>query len=150
MFLDALLTLSDGQAVADTDAYSTITIDFGNVTPKRRVGAGEPMSVIVVVDVAAAGDGSPASLTDTFDFALVESANANLGSHTDLITRVLPGASLVAGSVWEFPLPLDGPTKRYVGMRYELGSGDTINVSAYAMPRSMVQAYLAYAKNYAV
>lgn len=148
MILDALLQLSDAQALTSSDDYSTNTIDFGNVTPKRRVGAGEPLSAVVVIDVAAAGDGG--SLTNAFDIALVESANENLGSHVDIITRVIPASLLVAGAMFEFPMPCDKPALRYVGMRYELGADDTLTVSTYVMPRSMVQAWMAYRKNYSV
>jgi hypothetical protein len=148
MILDKLLQLSVAQDVVDTDAYSTNTIDLDDPTVKNRIGTGEPMSVVVVVTTAAAGDS--ASFTDTFDFIFVESINANLGSHVEVIKRRIPGASLVAGYMFEVPIPIGTPAKQYCGMRYEIGSGDTVSVSAYMVPREHVQAFLAYAKGYAI
>lgn len=151
MVLDALLQLSDAQAVTSADAYSTNTVDLGDVTPKREVGTGEPLALIVTVDVAAAGDGAPASFTDTFDFMAVQSANANLSSHDVMIQRRVAGADLVAGAVIILPLPPGRPTKRYIGARYELGTDDTITVSAWFAPYNMV-AHLAkaYRKGYVI
>jgi hypothetical protein len=150
MFLDALAKFSEAQAITSADAYSDYAYDNHNTTPKRNTGAGEPLSVIVIVTTAATGDGASATMTDTFDISLIESANADLSSHVDIITRIIPGASLRAGAAFEFPLPFDKPDLRYIGMRYELGTDDTISVSAYLVPRSFAQAYLAYAKNYTV
>jgi hypothetical protein len=44
MILDSLLKLSAAQQVT-ADAVSGNTIDFGLVTPKRKVSTGEPMVV---------------------------------------------------------------------------------------------------------
>lgn len=148
MILDSLLQLSSAQAVTAAAAYSTNTVDLGNVTPKRRIGTGRGMSLMLVVTTAAAGDSG--SFTNTFDFIAVQSANANLSSHDEIIKRRIAGASLVAGAVFEIPLPSDTPTKQYVGVRYELGTGDTVSVSAFLVARDDVAAFLAYAKNYAV
>jgi hypothetical protein len=151
MILDALTQLSDAQAVTSADAYSTNTIDLGATTPVRQIGDGEPLALVVSVDVAAAGDGTPASFTDTFDFILVESANANLSSHTEVIKRRVPGAQLTAGAVVIIPIPPGKPTKRYIGARYELGTDDTITVSAFIAPMSFVQVMAkAYAKGYVI
>jgi hypothetical protein len=147
MILDDLLQVSDAQAVSAA-AYSTDTVDLGATTPARRIGAGAGLSAIIVVTVAAAGDS--ASMTDTFDFLVVQSANANLSSHSTIIQRRIPGAQLTVGSVWEIPIPADRPTARYLGVRYEPGTGDTVTVDAYFVPRDHVQAFIAYAKGYAV
>lgn len=150
MILDAFTRLSDGQAVTDADAYSTNTIDLGDVTPKRVVGDGEPLALVITVDVAAAGDGSPASFTDTFDFMAVESVNADLSAHTVMAQRRVPGAELVAGALIVVNIPPGRPLKRYVGARYELGSGDTITVSAWLLPLSFIPRLVSYAKGYTI
>jgi hypothetical protein len=151
MVLDALLQLSDAQAVTSADAYSTNTIDLGATTPVRQIGDGEPMALIISVDTAAAGDGSPASFTDTFDFLAVQSANANLSSHTVMAQRRVPGAQLTAGAVVIVNIPPGRPTARYIGARYELGTDDTITVSAWLAPLSFVQVLAkAYAKGYVI
>lgn len=148
MILDALLQLSDAQAVTSADAYSTNTIDLGDVTPKRQVGDGEPLALVVTVDVAAAADG--ASFTDTFDFMAVQSVNANLSSHDVMAQRRIPAAELVAGAVIVVPIPPGRPTKRYIGARYELGTDDTITVSAWVLPMSFVFKLKAYARGYVI
>jgi len=151
MILDALLQLSDAQAVTSADAYSTNTIDLGNVTPKREIGSGEPMALLINVTTAAAGDGTPASFTDTFDFMLVQSVNANLSSHTVIAQRRVAGALLTAGALVVIPIPPGTPTARYLGARYELGTDDTITVDAWIAPMSFVPVLAkAYAKGYVI
>lgn len=151
MIHDSLLQLSDAQAVTSADAYSTNTIDLGSTTPVREIGSGEPMALLVNVTVAAAGDGTPASFTDTFDFMVVQSDNANLSSHDVVIQRRVPGAQLTAGALVIVPIPPGRPTKRYLGARYELGTDDTITVDAWIAPLSFVQALAkAYPKGYVI
>ena len=148
MILDKLLQLSNAQAVTDADAYSTNTFDCGDVTPKRQIGDGEPLAICIVVTTAAGNSGG--SFTNTFDFIAVQSVNANLSSHDEMVKRRIPAAELVVGAVVVLDIPIGRPTKRYIGARYELGTGDTITVSAYIIPRSFVPAFIAYANGYAV
>lgn len=151
MVLDALLQLSSAQDVTSADAYSTNTIDLGATTPVREIGSGEPMALLVNVTTAAAGDGTPASFTDTFDFMVVQSANENLSAHDVIVERRVPGAQLVAGALIIIPIPPGRPTKRYLGARYELGTDDTISIDAWIAPLSFVQTIAkAYAKGYVI
>ncbi len=146
--LDALTMLSDGQAVTDTDAYSTNTIDLGDVTPNRSIGDGEPLAIVVTVDV---GPAEPAgSLTDAFDFIAVESVNANLGSHAVMCQRRVAAALLTAGAMVVLPIPPGLPTSRYIGARYEVGTGDTITVSAHLVPLSFISKLKTYARGYVI
>lgn len=147
MRLDAQLQLSDAQAVTSADAYSTNAVDLGAATPARDIAAGEPMAVMVTVDVAAAGDGG--SMTDTFDLMAVNSPNANLSSHVELCKRRVAGALLVAGAIVILPLP-PMMNYRYLGARYELGTDDTITVSAWVTPLSFISKLRAYAKGYVI
>lgn len=148
MFLDFLAQLADAQAVTDTDAYTTNTYDLGTATVARRVGDGEDISLIFVVTTAAAGDS--ASFTNNFDFMFVQSANANLSSHDVMVQRRIPGAQLTVGAIVELVCPAGRPTLRYIGGRAELGSGDTVSLDAYLLLTQQVQAFVAYAKGYAV
>lgn len=138
MILDAGEQLASALAVTDTDAYTTYSKDFGNVTPKRNVGTGEPLCIVFVVVVAAAGS------TDTTDLILVQSANASLASEDQLIKRRIANASLTAGSIWPIDIPQGYPTKRYLGGRVELGTGDTLTVDCYLLPRSAVDGFKQY------
>ena len=148
MLIDKLLKLGNAQDVTDADAYTTDVIDFGNPTVKRRVGNGEPLSLVFVVTTAPAGDS--ASITDTIDFIAAQSVNENMSSHDEIIKRRVPASELVAGKVVEIPLPIDRPTKRWFAGRVELGTGDTISVTSFLIPRDQVPAFVAYSKGYAI
>ena len=66
MFIDALLMLSDSQALTGTAAVvSANTIDLGNPTVKRDIASGEPMVLVVTVEVALAGT-TPGSRSTRF------------------------------------------------------------------------------------
>lgn len=145
MFLDALLMLSDAQALTAT-ALSTNTIDLGNPTVSRRIGTGEPMVLAVQVDVAAdftTGD-------ETYSVQIVSSAAAALTSPTVLAQFTLTAAQLAAGKKFSLPVPAGMPGQRYLGVNYVLGgTTPTVTVTASIMPRSMAEAeYTYYPKGY--
>jgi len=146
MFVDSLLRLSDAQAVT-SDAASTNTIDLGNVTPKRGIGTGEPMEVVLTVDVAAdhtTGD-------ETYEFQFIQSANADLSSPDILELRVIAAADLSAGSVHHLPIPKGAITKRYVGVFYNTGgTTPTVTVTADLVPQSFAEARATYAGGFTV
>lgn len=130
MILDAYAELASSQAVTSS-AYTTYSYDLTGPTPKRNVGAGEPLALLFTVDVAAA------TSDDTIDLQIVTSANANLTSDIDLASWRIAGASLTAGSKWVIPFPKGNNLyKRYVGGRVEVGTGDSLTISAYIIPLS--------------
>jgi hypothetical protein len=138
MFLDAYNLLSDAQAVT-ADAYSTNTIDLGASSPARQIGDGEPMAVVFTVDVALAGT------TPTIVFNVVDSANANLSSHTVLVASKSYSA-LAAGAQVVLPIPPGLPTARYLGAYYDVGgTTPTITLTAALMPLSMIDKRKDYA-----
>ncbi len=144
MFLDALLLLSDAQAVT-ADAVSTNTIDLSNVTPKRRVGTGESITVFFSVDVAA----DFTTTDETYAFQVIASASADLSSPTVLQQRTLTAAQLVAGAKFVVDVPIDQPQLRYLGVNYDVGgTTPTITVTACVVPSDFVDAWMAYAKGY--
>lgn len=140
MLADNLCKLADGLAVTDSDAYTTYSVDLGNVTPKREVGTGEPLCLVYSVGVAAAGS------TDTSIFKCVSATSADLSSGTLIVSqRTIANASLTAGSRHVVSIPPGSVTQRYIGGRVELGSGDTITVDCHLMPESMVGIFTNYA-----
>jgi hypothetical protein len=150
MFLDAFLLLSDAQAVS-VDAVSTNTIDLGNPTVKNRIGSGEPMAILITVDVSA--DGTTGD--ETYAFEVIQSANANLSSADVLVRRAfLAGqhTQLVAGTRLVLGVPPGTPTKRYLGVNYDVGgTTPSITVTAALMPQSMAEESVThYAKGYTV
>jgi hypothetical protein len=143
MILDSYCKLSDGQAATTADtSYSDYSFDCGSITPKRDIGNGEPMAIVVSVT------GSAATVSaDTFTFTAITSTSA-----TDLSTgvkelckRLIPGASLTAGSRHVFPIPPGSVDQRYIGMRYVLGSGDAVTVDADLVPMSFIGIQTKYA-----
>jgi hypothetical protein len=147
MFLDALGVVSDAQAVV-ADAPSTNTIDLGNVTPKREVGTGEPIGFGFSVDVAA----DIANADETYEFQVIQSANADLSSPDILAARSIAGATLVAGYQFFMEVPVGTPTKRYLGVYFNVGgTTPSITVTAWLTLRSLFSILAkSYAKNYSV
>lgn len=140
MIQDNQALLADAQAFSST-GYTTNTYD--TAVASADVGVGEPLALVWTVDTAAdAGTGD-----ETYQFQVVQSANANLSSHdvlsqtdTSFITR----ATLVAGYQLVQPIPA-GKSKRYLGGRAVLGgTTPSITVTCSIMPLSMVQNFKAY------
>lgn len=146
MFIDSLGLLSDAQAVAAT-AVSTNTIDLGDVTPKREVGSGEPLAMVVCVDVAAdatTGD-------ETYQFNFVSDDAAALSSVTVLAERLISRTLLTAGSIHVVPVPPGTPSERYIGAQYVLGgTTPSITVTTFLTLQSMLQMFKAYADGFTV
>lgn len=145
MFTDALLLVSDAQAITAT-GYSTNTIDLGNPTVKRQIGTGEAIGFAITVDVAAdatTGD-------ETYEFQVVQSDNANLSSHDVIASRTITAANLALGKKHFIPIPPGTPTKRYIGVRAVLaGTTPSITFTAALQPQSMFSVEpVAYAKGY--
>lgn len=150
MFLDALLLVSDAQALTAT-ALSTNTIDLSLTAPIRRIGDGEPVGFGMIIDVGAdftTGD-------ETYAFQVIQSATANLASATILSARsIVPTASpatslLAAGKSYFFGVPPGTPTQQFIGLNYVLGgTTPTITVTSWLTLQSMMDKLQTYAKGY--
>lgn len=146
MFVDSLLLLSDAQAFT-SDAATTNTIDLGNVTPKNNLGDGEPMCMVIQVDVAA----DYTTANETYEFQFIQSVNADLSSPDILVQRTIVAADLTAGSIHYLPIPPGAVTKRYVGGYYNGGgTTPTITATIFLQPQSMIERRKDYAKGYTV
>lgn len=148
MILDILARLADAQAFTAADEKTTDKYDAGNPAVKRRIGTGTRLSVMFVITTAAAASGG--SFSASAEFRALEDTVADLSTATTIISRLIPGASLPVGTIVELPLPVGTPTKRFLGGQVVLGVGDTLSADAFIVPSDHVQAFLAYAKNYAV
>lgn len=127
MYVDALLLVSDAQALSAT-GFSTNTIDLSSVSPARDIAVGEQMGWGITVDVAA----DTSSGDETYTFQAVQSANANLSSPDVLAQIAIARATLVAGYGFFLPYPEGQITKRYIGLQYTLGgTTPTITVTAF-------------------
>jgi Bbp16 len=131
MFVDALTLLSDGQQVT-ADAVSTNTIDFGNVTPKRKIGAGEPMGVQVSITAIGTNSGS-AKLT------VITSSAANLGTSPTIVGELdLATADIAAGKTYVIAISNGVDVQRYFGMNYDITGVVDFTVKAHMAPLAML------------
>lgn len=143
MFIDAQLLFSDAQAVT-ADATSTNVVDLGI---GRNLFDGEPMAVVITVDVAADGT----TTDETYEFEVHTDDNAALSSSTQLIAQAIGYASLTAGSTHVIPVPVGVALERYLGVKYDVGgTTPSITVTAFLQPLSMVQKYKSYADGFTI
>lgn len=137
MIMDALLLFSDAQAVT-ADAGSTNTVDLGAV---RNVGVGEPLYVVLIVDVAMTDASSNSTCTVTLEGDSTDSFTpdasqtlftipALTAAGTKYIARVAPD---LAGNY------------RYMRLKYTMANGDLSTGSFTAGIVHGVDAYKAYA-----
>lgn len=135
MITDNQELLSDAQAIT-ADAASTNIRDFGG---DFDIGRGEPMAVVVQIDVAAditTGD-------ETYTFVLQTDDNSGFASPTDIMSRTIAASGLTAGS--RFLLPLTLGNERYLRVFYDVGgTTPTMTVTAFLQPMSMIDSQEAY------
>jgi hypothetical protein len=149
MILDYQTRLATALAFTDADVITTYSYDLGDVTPKRRIGAGTPLAMVFTITTAAAGDS--ASQTDANIFEIIESTAADLGTAATVIqSRTVAGALLTAGAMVVVNIPPGMGTKRYIGGRITMGTGDTLSANVDLIPLSHVQDFIAYNNGYEV
>jgi hypothetical protein len=140
MYVDAQLLFSDAQAVT-ADATSTNVVDLGAA---RKIFDGEPMAVVLTVDVAADGT----TTDETYEFEIHTDDNAGMSSSTQLIAQAIGYAALTAGSTHVIPVPVGATLERYLAVKYDVGgTSPSITCTAFLQPLSMVQKYTNYADN---
>lgn len=146
MFLDAQTLLWDATALT-ADAASTNSYDTG--AAGRDISVGEPLAAVLTVDVAAGVAG-----TETYEFQVIQSANADLSSPDILLaipfTTALATTLLTAGAIIVIPIPQGAITKRYVGLYHNGANTPTITVTAAILPQSMIQRNKIYADGFTV
>lgn len=131
MILDAQNQFSDSQALT-ASAASTNIIDLG---ADRNIGIGEPMSVIVNVEVAlddTTGD-------ETYAIAVQADDNSSFSSAIEVAAASVVTRGDAAGTQYVIPLPADYATEQYLRVYFTLGgTTPTGTVSAYLQPSSMI------------
>lgn len=113
MMVDAQLLFSNAQAIT-ADAASTNIVDLGVA---RNLFDGEPLAVVVIVDVAADGT----TTDETYEFQIETDDADSFGSPTDLIAHSIGYASLTAGSKHVLPIPVGAAVERYLRVYYNVG-----------------------------
>jgi hypothetical protein len=127
-FIDAQQTFSDAQALTVT-AVSTNIIDHG---ADRNIGIGEPLAVLLTVDVAAAGGGTLAIAVQSDD----NSAFSSPGTVTT--TTAIAAAALTLGARIVIPIPPDTATERFMRLNYTLVTMTGITVTAELTPMRFI------------
>lgn len=131
VIMDAHNLYSDAQALTGT-ANSTNVIDHGAV---RNIGDGEPMCLVICVDVAL--DNTTGN--ETYTAKLVTDDNAALSSATDVTPAYTLPAGSAAGTNFIIPIPPGVQVERYTGVTYTLGgTTPTGTVTAFLQPLNMV------------
>lgn len=149
MYVDKQAEFSDSQVVTAT-AISTNVYDLfpvGNAVNSndvRDIGVGEDVYLVVQTDAAATAAGAA-----TVVITLESADNASLTSSTVHVTSVAYALSdLAAGrTLMAIKLPA-GSYKRYIGVRYTVGTGPLTAGSFSAFFAKDIQAFRAYAKGY--
>lgn len=142
MYIDRQNLLSNSQALTET-AASTDVIDLG---VDRNVGQGEPLVVVVQVEVAA-DDGND---DETYVAAIQTDDNESFSSATTLGELTITRGD-AAGTRYIFGLPATEQLERYVRVNYTLGgTSPSVTVSAFLAPHNLVDAYYSYPSGYTV
>lgn len=144
MIIDNQTVLSDAQALTAT-AVSTNTYDTS--LTNSLIGDGESLGIGFYVDVAA----DTASANETYAFAVISSAAANLGTPTTHESRTIAGSALTAGSKHFISLPPGQTFLRYIGANYTLGgTTPSVTVTAMIMSEADFISWKAYPNNISI
>lgn len=144
MILDALLKVCSAQQVT-ADAVSEDVIDLGNVTPKRKIGVGEPMGFLVAITALGTTTGSS-------KIQAIQSADPALGSGTQILGELdLAAADHAVGKCYVVAIGNGIPALRYIGMNFDITGTVDYTVDAYLGPLSSISSIAeTYAKNFVV
>lgn len=137
MYLDAQLLFSDAQAITAA-AGSTNKIDFGAA---RDIGTGEPLYVVVTVDVAFTDASSDSTLT----VALEGDSTTSFTPDGTQQLFIIP-ALAAAGAIYVARISPDyAANYRYMRLKYTPNNGDLSTGSLTAFITNNVQKYASYA-----
>jgi hypothetical protein len=140
MYVDALGLVSDAQVIATGPTVSTNVIDLGPATPSRQIGTGEAMGFGVAIDAGATGT--------TLLVEVIQSDSPALAAPDVIATVTAAAGQFPTGRLVFVAIPPGQPTKRYIGLRYTVG---TLTVTAWLTTHNLFSILAQpYAKNYAI
>lgn len=149
MYIDAFNELGRVQAFSSS-GNSTNVLDLGTFTntdgntQTGQLGDGEPMAVMVDVDVApyaVSGD-------ETYSLALTTDSNVNLTTSPVTLATLTIARTAALNSQFVLPVPPKTALKQYLGTILTLGgTNPAITLSQYLLPISMIQKYQSYLDN---
>lgn len=142
--LDKQLQLSAAQALT-VSVRSTNVINL--IAANAQIGAGEPLAILMKVDVAAdatTGD-------ETYQFEIHGDDNAAFTSAAIIYSQAISRTLLTINSRWVFLIPPTSSIEQYLSLYYTLGgTTPTITCTAYLDSLANVRAWMAYASGYSV
>ena len=142
MYVDAQGLFSDAQAVTTT-AASTNLVDFG---VDGNIGIGEPMCVVVVVDVAL-DDGNG---DETYVVSLEADDNSGFSSAATIASKTAARGD-AAGTRYVLPLPPDDSGERFLRVKYTHGgTSPSGTYTAFLLPMNMLQNDKYYADGFTI
>ncbi len=140
-YLDAQGTFSDAQALTAT-AASTNVINIGTA----NLGIGEPMSVLIVLDVLA----TATNTDETYVATLQTDELAAFGSPATIGTATITRGD-AAGSRYIMPVPADTSCEEHLRVYFTLGgTSPTVTATAFLIPNNMIDNYVSYPNGYTI
>ena len=137
MYLDSQLLFSDAQALTAT-AASTNLIDLG---VDGNLGIGEPMAVVIVLDVLADDTTGDETYVVDVEFDSTAAFSSAVTAVTKTITR-----GEVAGTKFVVLVPADLTGEQFMRLNFTLGgTTPTVTVTAFLTAANMVQNNVVYA-----
>ena len=124
-YRDSQLILSDEQAVTST-AISTNVYDLQSedqTNALQNIGVGEDMYLVVETVDAATDSGSDATLTVTLESAENAALSTNAAVHATTGAMAFAAFSPAGTKLMRLRLPENIDYKRYLGVRFTVGSG---------------------------
>ena len=143
MIQDAKNKYCDSLAITASGAST----DHLNHGADGNLGMGEPMGVLINVEVAADGT----TTDETYAFKVQTDTVPGFGSPSDVIERTIAYADLTAGSQHVIPLPPDMSMEQFSRIYATLGgTTPSITYSAALMPLSAMPALANYPSGFTI
>ena len=152
MYIDKQAEFSDAQAVTATAISANVMDLISNSSgknPLRDVGTGQDVYLVITTQAAATDAGSDATLTVTLESDSTENLATSPTTHFSTGALAFAAFSPVGTVLAAVKLPA-GSYERYLGVRYTVGAGPLTAGAFDAFLTTDVQAWRAYARNYAV
>ena len=134
MLIDNLTRVDNAHAYS---ANAVSTSSYDTAAAGNDISIGQPMCFVVTVGAAAKVSGG----TETYEFDIIQSANAALTAPDVLAAFTFTNAQAVAlltlGAAIQLPIPMGSITKRFLGLQFVGANTPTITITSWITPQSM-------------
>lgn len=139
MILDAQNLFDDAEIHLTTEASENLI----EVSEERRLGTGETLYLVSIVDTAFTDGGSNSTMTLTLE----SDALAAFGSAATVFTLGTFGALSAIGSRLIAKLPPDAAMESFIQVKYTVANGDLTTGAFTTFLTKDIQAYQSYPDN---